>query len=105
MKKLSEVEDVRRLRAVVDHLYTLIDDIDTASDAAKSNDTFYRQIVEEIQRQKNDSGVVSDGYELFLLDGSDNLTLEQTAQINRSRDSDWDGTYAHAVPKSKGKMY
>ncbi len=37
-------------------LWALLDDIDTASDRAKSNDKLYREIVERIQRRRFEIG-------------------------------------------------
>lgn len=63
---LRECEDAEYLRKVVRHLYGLLDSIDSADDAAKSNDAKYRKWVQSLQAQKNESGVSSDGYTLFI---------------------------------------
>jgi hypothetical protein len=63
--KVSECEDVELLRNIVEKLWDIIDDIDTASDMAKDNDRRYRNRVEFLQRQRFDY-VMSDGYELFI---------------------------------------
>jgi hypothetical protein len=63
--KVSECEDVELLCNLVEKLWDIIDDIDTASDMAKDNDRWYRNRVEFLQRQRFDY-VMSDGYELFI---------------------------------------
>ena len=50
-------------------LWGIIDDIDTASDMAKSNDKFYRQLVEAKQKERWDTRIYSDRYDLFITDG------------------------------------
>jgi hypothetical protein len=69
---LSECTDVAILRSQVEHLYQLLDDIDTASDALKphlaqplSLDNYYR-FTQNRQQRKNER-LVSDGYKLYLL--------------------------------------
>ena len=63
---LYEECDVKRLRDDVDFLWSLLDDIDTASDIAKEDDKLYRQIVEIIQKHRH-KRVRSDGYSLFMV--------------------------------------
>lgn len=63
-KPLAEVMDVDRLRADVEFLWRLLDDIDTASDMAKANDKWYRARVEMIQGKRHQR-ITSDGYSLF----------------------------------------
>ena len=50
-------------RAIAVFLWSLLDDIDTASDQAKSNDVAYRNMAEKIQRRRFDVST-SDGYEI-----------------------------------------
>ena len=40
------------MQEIAEFLFALLDDIDTASDVAKSDDARYRQMVEKIQRQR-----------------------------------------------------
>jgi hypothetical protein len=61
---LSEVTDSARLRADVEFLWNLLDDIDTTTDMAKENDKWYRARVEMIQGKRHQR-VTSDGYNLF----------------------------------------
>ncbi len=63
-KPLSEVTDADRLRADVEFLWQLLDDIDTAGDMAKDNDKWYRARVEMIQGKRHQR-ITSDGYSLF----------------------------------------
>jgi hypothetical protein len=63
-KPLAEVTDADRLRADVEFLWQLLDDIDTATDMAKDNDKWYRALVEMIQGKRHQR-VTSDGYSLF----------------------------------------
>ncbi len=64
---ITEFTDVEYLQQVVIHLYDLLDDVDTADDAAKSDDAAYRRIVGRIQERKRESGVSSpDGYTLQI---------------------------------------
>lgn len=58
--------DVVYLRRVVEHLYDLLDDIDSASDAAKDNDAAYRRMVMNLQERRNESGVKSNGHHLLI---------------------------------------
>lgn len=51
---------------VATFLYSLLDDIDTASDIAKSNDELYRKLVEKIQSMKKHAVAECDGYNLVL---------------------------------------
>ena len=67
-RPLSQETDTSRLRCTVDFLWSLLDDIDTASDIAKKDDKLYRQIVEAIQSRRKEQ-VASDGCELYLVDG------------------------------------
>ena len=71
-KPLSEEMDIERLRADVDFLWSLLDDIDTTSDRAKENDKWYRARVEAIQG-KRFQRTRSDGYGLFMVP-NDKLT-------------------------------
>ena len=48
----------------VERLFGLLDDIDTASDIAKSDNARYRKIVEPLQRKRFDNGITTDGYNL-----------------------------------------
>ena len=64
-KPLAEVTDVDWLRQEVQHLWCLLDDIDTASDIASDNDEWYRKRVEFLQRQRFNT-VTSDGSGLFV---------------------------------------
>ena len=45
-------------------LWDILDDIDTASDIAKKNDSWYRKRVESLQKKRWDIGITTDGYKL-----------------------------------------
>jgi len=62
---LDEEKDPDKLRLMATMLWQLLDDIDTASDIAKSNDIFYRKMVEAVQKRRHQI-ITSDGYRLFL---------------------------------------
>ena len=50
-------------RAISVFLWSLLDDIDTTSDMAKSNDAAYRKRVEQLQRRRFEVST-SDGYDI-----------------------------------------
>ena len=62
---LGEEKDPDKLRDMAAKLWKMLDDIDTASDIAKSNDVFYRKMVEEVQGRTHKI-LTSDGYDLFV---------------------------------------
>jgi hypothetical protein len=51
-------------KQIIEYLWQIIDDIDTASDIAKSNNVAYRNMVEKLQRKRWDTGITTDGYKL-----------------------------------------
>lgn len=59
-------EDYKVAIEVIESLWRIIDDIDTAGDIAKSNDVVYRKIVEKRQKERWETGITSDGYTLDL---------------------------------------
>jgi hypothetical protein len=67
--KLVEIEDAPHLQVVADKLWSLLDDIDTASDMFKPTDlegyqAFYKYTMRRVaERFKHLEG---DGYDLFL---------------------------------------
>ena len=50
----------------IHELWQIIDDIDTATDMAKSNDVAYRNIVEKLQKKRWNIGISTNGYSLDL---------------------------------------
>ena len=50
----------------IEFLWQLLDDIDTVSDWAKSNDKAYRKAVEKIQKRRWETGITTDGYTLHI---------------------------------------
>lgn len=53
---------------IIEYLWDIIDDIDSAGDMAKSDDKFYRKMVERLQAKRWETKITSDGYELDLSD-------------------------------------
>jgi hypothetical protein len=51
---------------VIEFLWGLLDDLDTAGDIAKNNHHFYRSMAEEIHKRRHETGITTDGYELDL---------------------------------------
>lgn len=64
------VPEGKKYHDVAQRLYSILDDIDTASDIAKSDDKLYRGIVERTQAKKRDYVVSCDGYVVTLTDDS-----------------------------------
>lgn len=56
------VGDGRDSEVIAQFLYGLLDEIDTASDMAKSDDSAYRKLVERIQARKREVVAECDGY-------------------------------------------
>ncbi len=62
---LQTIDNIEWLRGAVEELWQMLDDIDTYSDMAKSDNQVYRTLVE--RKQKTRFQVLeSDGYDLFL---------------------------------------
>ena len=53
-------------RQIISFLWTLLDDIDTASDIAKSDDKMYKRLVERIQKRRWECGITTNGQTLDL---------------------------------------
>ena len=70
---LFEELDVKRLRDDVDFLWSLLDDIDTASDIAKADNNLYRAMVEVMQKRRHER-VTSDGCSLFVVPNASSTT-------------------------------
>lgn len=71
---LEEITDIKQLRHLVGLLYQLLDDISTADDMAKDSNAVYRNLVQRIQRKKNNA-IESDGYKLFVVKGYSPLII------------------------------
>lgn len=56
---IALLDELAAAREAALFLWDRLDDIDTASDRAKSNDAAYRQIVERIQARRHEVGRVS----------------------------------------------
>lgn len=57
--------DIEKLQSTVLFLWGLLDEIDSTSDIAKLNDSWYRKRVEHLQRQRHQVAK-SDGYDLYF---------------------------------------
>jgi hypothetical protein len=70
MEQNSRIQEqykrIKELDATVRCLWDLIDDIDTASDIAKSDDIWYRKRIEALVDHRWATGVTTDGYTLDL---------------------------------------
>ncbi len=55
---------------IIEHLWSILDDIDSQSDACKSNDKAYRERVEKLQKLRWETGITSDGFKVVLPDGT-----------------------------------
>lgn len=51
-------------RKIIEYLWQIIDDIDTASDLAKGNDVAYRKMVDKLQKKRWKTGITTNGYKL-----------------------------------------
>ncbi len=52
--------------SIIEQLWTIIDDIDTYGDMAKSDDKLYRSMVERRQKERWGTGITTDGYTLNI---------------------------------------
>ena len=52
--------------AIIESLWSIIDDIDSYGDVAKSNDKLYRELVEQRQKDRWNTGITTDGYTLNI---------------------------------------
>jgi hypothetical protein len=57
---------IKMEKEIIEYLWQIIDDIDTASDMAKSNNVVFRNIVEKLQKKRCNTGITTDGYKLDL---------------------------------------
>ncbi|MEY4387678.1 MAG: hypothetical protein RLY20_2961 [Verrucomicrobiota bacterium] len=66
---LANCNDIEKLRAIAEKLWSLLDDIDTASDMFKpSDEAGYRRFYEYAMQKAEERGkqLESDGYHLYL---------------------------------------
>lgn len=73
--------NTNELLEVAQHLYGLLDDIDTASDAAKTDDAHYRRMVEKIQAKKSAVVAECDGYTVKLRPVAYALPYQDAADV------------------------
>lgn len=70
---LADCNDIEELRAIVEKLWSLLDDIDTASDMFKPSDlSGYKRFYDYAMKKAADRGkqLESDGYHLYLPDST-----------------------------------
>ena len=89
-----------KLRGLVTTLWDLLDDIDTASDIAKSDDKLYRGIVDQTQRKRWATGITSDGYTLTLPVANDDTALKEYEKKEYERG--WDDGHIAGREKISG---
>ena len=53
-------------KQIIEYLWQIIDDIDTASDQAKGNNEAYLNMVEKLQNKRWKTGITTNGYTLDL---------------------------------------
>jgi hypothetical protein len=58
--------DLEKAKNIIENLWNIIDDIDTASDMFKNDNQIYRNYVERKVRERFTTGVKTDGYSLLL---------------------------------------
>lgn len=63
---LESGQGVPDFEKVAQWLYSVLDDIDSASDYAKNDDVRFRETVERLQRLKNEVGRSIDGYSVIF---------------------------------------
>ena len=63
---MSKDELIEKQKDIIEDLWQIIDDIDTAGDIAKGDDSYYRKMVERLQKKRFDTGINSDGYKLIM---------------------------------------
>ena len=68
------------MHEVAQYLYQLLDDIDTAGDMAKADDTLYRKIVERTQTKKGAVVAECDGYTVKLRPLPSNVQSDRLAE-------------------------
>ena len=79
---------ITELEGAVKFLWALIDDIDTASDIAKSDDVWYRKRVECLQSKRWATGITTDGYVLDTAKLTDKKYQDTFDAADRRRESE-----------------
>ena len=54
---------------IIEFLWSLLDDVDTADDMAKGDDKVYRALARKAQAKRWETGITTDGYSLTMEDG------------------------------------
>ena len=63
-------DEIERLFGLIKSLWQIIDDIDTYGDMAKSDDAFFRSLVEKKQKERWKLPIATDGYGIMLKDNA-----------------------------------
>ncbi|MFQ5788328.1 MAG: hypothetical protein ACE5H1_10170 [Thermodesulfobacteriota bacterium] len=64
--RIAECNDVEFLQDAVEKLWAIIDEIDSYSDIAKTDNKLYRNLVEHRQAMRwSETDIVSDGYDIY----------------------------------------
>ena len=63
-------DEIERLFGLIKSLWQIIDDIDTYGDMAKSDDAFFRSLVEKKQKERWKLPITTDGYGIMLKDNA-----------------------------------
>ncbi|MFW9601811.1 MAG: hypothetical protein ACMV1B_05780 [Prevotella sp.] len=66
--QLKAKDEIERLFGLIKSLWQIIDDIDTYGDMAKSDDAFFRSLVEKKQKERWKLPITTDGYGIMLKD-------------------------------------
>ena len=51
-------------KQIIEYLWKILNDIDTASKDAKNDNTKYRNIVEKLHKKRWNTGITTDGFKL-----------------------------------------
>jgi hypothetical protein len=63
---IGKDEIIEKQKGIIEDLWQIIDDIDTAGDMAKDDNSYYRKLVEQIQKKRWDTDIKSDGYTITM---------------------------------------
>lgn len=65
IENIENIEDIKILRTVVYDLWAILDDIEDISDVSKEDTRLYKQLVEQVQNERWNIGIISAGESLF----------------------------------------
>lgn len=64
-ERIEDCKDPDVLLGWVKHLWAQLDAIDTLDDACRENDASFRKLARARQKRRWETGITTDGYELF----------------------------------------